>query len=165
MRHFLCLLTLFAVLLSSCQDTKTLDKDPIKIACVGNSITYGSGMANREMNAYPKQLQHLLGDAYQVENFGVSGNTLLQKGDHPYWESEAYQKALAFTPDIVFIKLGTNDSKQQNRIYLDTDFEKDYAQLIQSFKAQNEHTRVCIAIARTFLSRGLHQHLESHYPG
>ncbi|WP_420401903.1 GDSL-type esterase/lipase family protein [Flagellimonas sp.] len=146
MRHFLCLLTLLAVLLSSCQDTNTLDKAPIKIACVGNSITYGSGMANREMNAYPKQLQHLLGDAYQVENFGVSGNTLLQKGDHPYWESDAYQKALAFAPDIVFIKLGTNDSKQQNRVYLDTDFEKDYAQLIQSFKTQNEDTRVVLLL-------------------
>ena len=58
---------------------KTNKTQPIKIACIGNSITYGAGVSNREQNAYPKQLQAMLGDAYFVENFGVSGNTLLKK--------------------------------------------------------------------------------------
>jgi len=69
-------------------------QDPIKIACVGNSITYGSGVANREKNAYPEQLQSMLGNTYEVRNFGVGGRTLLKKGDKPYWETEAYSKAL-----------------------------------------------------------------------
>ncbi|WP_242203074.1 GDSL-type esterase/lipase family protein [Aestuariivivens insulae] len=138
-KHFI-LLALFLALFS-CKDNEL-----IKIACVGDSITFGSGIANREMNAYPKQLQALLGEHYQVKNFGVSGNTLLKKGDRPYWNSDAYQEALAFNPDVVFIKLGTNDSKQQNRVYLETDFETDYKALIQSFKERNSNVRVVLLL-------------------
>lgn len=68
----------------------------IKVACVGNSVTYGYGIKNRETNCYPAQLQQMLGDAYEVENFGHSGATLLNKGYRPYTQQEAYQKALRF---------------------------------------------------------------------
>ncbi|QTD38740.1 prolyl oligopeptidase family serine peptidase [Polaribacter batillariae] len=121
-------------------------KQPIKIACIGDSITYGAGMDNREKNAYPNQLQEMLGNNYQVKNFGVNGNTLLKKGDYPYWKSNTYQEALSFAPDVVYIKLGTNDSKQQNRIYLDSNFEKDYKALIQSFKEKNNQVRVVLLL-------------------
>lgn len=57
---------------------------PVKVACVGNSITYGTGIAEREKYAYPVQLQQLLGDAYEVGNFGRPGATLLNKGHRPY---------------------------------------------------------------------------------
>ncbi len=147
MKLFLKLIVCYTIVFMGCKSESPKEKvKPIKIACVGNSITYGSGIAHREKNAYPVQLQNLLGDDYQIENFGVSGNTLLKKGDHPYWESEKYKKALSFKPDIVYIKLGTNDSKQQNRIYLDSDFETDYKALIQSFKDQNEDVRVVLLL-------------------
>ena len=32
-----------------------------KIACIGNSITYGYAIENREANSYPGQLAQLLG--------------------------------------------------------------------------------------------------------
>ncbi|TMU54640.1 GDSL-type esterase/lipase family protein [Flagellimonas algicola] len=146
MRHFLCLLTLFVVLLWSCRDTGSTERATVKIACVGNSITYGAGMANRDMNSYPKQLQRLLGERFQVKNFGVNGVTLLKKGDNPYWASGKYQEALDFNPLIVLIKLGTNDSKLQNRMYLDTDFEKDYKELIESFKVQHPYARIVLLL-------------------
>ncbi|MET2984446.1 GDSL-type esterase/lipase family protein [Aureibaculum conchae] len=120
-------------------------QEPLKIACVGNSITYGSGVVNREMNAYPQQLQHLLGDKFLVKNYGVSGRTLLKKGDYPYWETNEYMEALEFNPDIVFIKLGTNDSKLQNRIHLE-EFESNYKELINSFKRQNENARIILLL-------------------
>ena len=136
-----------AIIFTSCKSVEEeVEKEPIKIACVGNSITYGSGIANREKNAYPMQLQNLLGDTYKIENFGVSGNTLLKKGDHPYWNSDKYQEALIFAPDIVYIKLGTNDTKLQNRIHLDSDFENDYKALIQSFKEKNGDVRVILLL-------------------
>ncbi|MDO5977371.1 GDSL-type esterase/lipase family protein [Flavivirga spongiicola] len=146
-KYLLKLVVHFLIVLSclGCKEIANKAK-PIKIACIGNSITYGAGVSNREQNAYPKQLQAMLGDAYFVENFGVSGNTLLKKGDDPYWESNAYQEALEFTPDVVFIKLGTNDTKQQNRVYLDTDFETDYKELIQSFKNKNKDTRIVLLL-------------------
>ena len=60
--------------------TATAQDNKIRIACVGNSITYGSRVENREKNAYPVQLQAMLGEGYEVANFGVSGATLLKKG-------------------------------------------------------------------------------------
>src|SRR5690606_17684660 len=120
-------------------------KDPIKIACVGNSITYGSGVANREHNAYPAQLQAMLGPGYQIRNFGVGGATLLNKGDKPYRKTQAYTDALQFKPDVVFIKLGTNDSKLQNRVHLD-EFEADYIDLINTFKEGNTETRIVLLL-------------------
>ncbi|SHJ37757.1 Lysophospholipase L1 [Arenibacter nanhaiticus] len=120
-------------------------QEPVRIACVGNSITYGYKVANRERNSYPAQLQALLGTSYEVRNFGVSGRTLLQKGDLPYIETDAYANALEFNPDIVFIKLGTNDSKLQNREHL-ADFENDYTQLIHSFKEVNKDARIVLLL-------------------
>ena len=54
---------------------------PVRVACVGNSITYGAGIANRQQNSYPAQLQYYLGADYEVRNFGVSGTTLLVHQD------------------------------------------------------------------------------------
>lgn len=64
----------------------------IKVACVGNSVTYGYGIENRETNCYPAQLQQMLGDAYEVENFGHSGATLLNKGYRPYYPTRGVSK-------------------------------------------------------------------------
>jgi acyl-CoA thioesterase I len=103
----------------------------IKVACVGNSITEGAGID--EALRYPNQLQKLLGDNYEVRNYGLGGRTLLKRGDFPYWQEQKYKEAMAWLPDIVIIKLGTNDSKPQNWIYSE-EFEHDYREFIQSFK-------------------------------
>ena len=141
----LSFLVLFFTLFLSSAQSNSEGKKIIKIACVGNSITYGSGVVNREKNAYPAQLQHLLGTSFEVENFGVSGSTLLKKGDKPYWKTDAYEQALKFQPDIVFIKLGTNDSKGQNRVFLD-DFESDLTELIEGFKKRNLESRIVLLL-------------------
>ena len=86
----------------------------IKVACVGDSITYGAAIKEREKNCYPTQLQGMLGDKYEVRNFGRNGATLLKKGDLPYWKTKEFKNASAFEPDIVVLKLGTNDTKPQN---------------------------------------------------
>ncbi|UNY97456.1 GDSL-type esterase/lipase family protein [Zhouia spongiae] len=116
---------------------------PVKIACVGNSITYGMNIANRVHNSYPAQLQEMLGDDYQVENFGVSSKTLTKKGNDPYWKEEAFKRALDFKADIVFIKLGSNDAKAINRVHLD-EYESDYKSLIQEFKTANPESRIVL---------------------
>jgi len=104
----------------------------VKVACVGDSITYGSGIKDRAKDSYPAQLGKLLGADYEVANFGVGGATLLSKGNKPYIETYAYLPALKFEPNIVVIKLGTNDSKPFNWIYKE-DFESDLISLINSF--------------------------------
>ena len=70
-----------------------------------------------EVNGYPAQLQKMLGKDYYVKNFGVGARTMLNKGDHPYMKELAWKDALAFNPNIVVIKLGTNDSKDMNWKY------------------------------------------------
>ena len=114
-----------------------------KVACVGNSITYGANIANRDKNSYPAQLQYYLGSSYEVRNFGVSGRTLLSNGDLPYAQTNEYKQSLEFMPDIVFIKLGTNDSKPQNRIHL-ANYKDDYRKLINSYRSLPSHPRIVL---------------------
>lgn len=113
---------------------------PVKVACVGDSITQGAG-ANG--NPYPKQLQALLGEKWEVGNFGVGGRTLMNLGDHPYMKEKAYQNALAMLPDVVIIMLGTNDTKPQNWKSKDT-FVGDYTKLVASFQALESKPRIYV---------------------
>jgi len=74
------ILILMIFLLSSV----AFSQDKIKVACIGNSVTYGYGHENPEVTSYPSQLATMLGDDYEVGNFGKSGATLLRKGHRPY---------------------------------------------------------------------------------
>ena len=116
----------------------------IKVACIGNSVTYGYGIENRETNCYPAQLQQMLGDAYEVENFGHSGATLLNKGYRPYTQQEAYQKALRFAGDYVIIHLGLNDTDPRAWPNYRDDFVRDYLSLIESFRKANPKCKVWV---------------------
>ena len=118
-------------------------KEAVKVSCVGDSITQGSGLPDPGKNAYPSQLQSLLGDTWKVGNFGVSGRTLLKKGDFPYWNEKAYQDALASSPDVVIIMLGTNDTKPQNWAH-ETEFVADYTELVKSFQALASKPRIYV---------------------
>lgn len=115
--------------------------EPIKVACVGDSITQGVGAKSGQ--SYPAQLQALLGDGYQVGNFGVSGRTLLKKGDFPYWNEKKYQAALAMEPAIVIIMLGTNDTKPQNWQH-EAEFAADYRELVKSFQSVKSKPKVFV---------------------
>ena len=88
-----------------------------KVACIGNSITEGFALEHPETESYPAVLQRLLGDKYKVGNFGLTAHTLMMKGNLPYMAKQPYQDALAFLPDIVTIKLGTNDTKPMNWVH------------------------------------------------
>lgn len=109
----------------------------IRVACIGNSITFG-GMGEQ---SYPQQLGKLLGAHYSVKNFGVSGTTLLKKGDFPYWNEAAFFNAQDFKPQILILCLGTNDSKPQNWIFKD-EYSGDYLAMIQVFRGLNPNVQI-----------------------
>jgi lysophospholipase L1-like esterase len=117
------------------------ESEPIRVACIGDSITQGSGAEKGK--SYPSQLQELLGNDWKVANFGVSGRTLLKKGDFPYWKEKAYQNALAFEPQVVIIMLGTNDTKPQNWKH-EAEFVADYRALVESFAALKSKPEIFI---------------------
>ena len=143
MRKHLCLyfLLLLGVSLSAVGRTKA----PIRVACIGNSITYGYGLQDRDREAYPVLLQQFLGAKYQVENFGKSGATLLARGHRPYFQQEEYHRALAFRPDIAVIHLGVNDTDPRNWPNYRDEFIPDYRHLIDTLRSISPRVRILIA--------------------
>ena len=127
----------------------------IRVACVGDSITYGSGLTNRESESYPAWLGHWMGPGYDVRNFGRSGATLLQRGDLPYVKQSQHDEALAFKPDVVIIMLGTNDSKHRGGGLPPNDkaaenwqykanYVSDYKALIAEFRQANSAAQIYV---------------------
>ena len=112
-----------------------LPEKRIKVACVGDSITYGYGIADIHANSYPAQLQVLLGNNYKVGNFGYSGARVSQTSSKPYKNSVQYNNAIAYEPNIVFIALGINDCSVSEWVSNKKVFVDHYKDLIQDFKA------------------------------
>ena len=110
-------------------------EDAVRVACIGNSITDGFGIGMSPVNGYPAVLQKKLGDGYQVKNFGVSARTMMNKGDLPYMNELAWRDAKAFNPNIVIIKLGTNDSKTHNWVHGADEYRQSMQAMIDTLKA------------------------------
>jgi acyl-CoA thioesterase-1 len=86
----------------------------LKIACIGDSITYGTLVRKRRENCYPVQLGNLLGEKFAVRNFGANGRAMQKAADLPYWQHKYFELSSGFNPDVVLIMLGTNDSREPN---------------------------------------------------
>ncbi len=132
----------------SARKTRTAVR-PLRVACVGNSVTYGYGLADREHDAYPVRLQTMLDSAFGanhfvVGNFGHSGSTLLRRGHRPYVHTPEYRGAMDFRPDWVVIHLGLNDTDPRNWPDWKEDFVPDYRALIDSFRTVNPDVRVLV---------------------
>ncbi len=116
-----------------------------KVACIGNSITYGMTLSDREHTSYPARLQQMLGPEYEVGNFGRNGATLLRKGHNPWNKTPEAAAAFAFAPDIAVIHLGTNDTDPRNWPNHGSEFSDDYLWLIDTLRTINPSVRVIIA--------------------
>ena len=103
-----CATCVFTILLGSTAALPAAEPDGrIRVACLGDSITYGARV-KRDTQSYPAVMQKLLGQDYEVRNFGIGGATLLKTGRPNVWQ--ALGKAKAFRPQVVVISLGTNDT-------------------------------------------------------
>ena len=112
---------------------------PIRVACVGASLTFGRGLANRREESYPAALQRLLderhgSDSFHVRNFGYSGATASRGGNEPYWRTPSFTAATRFEPDRVVVMLGTNDAQFANAASRET-LGRDLADLVDHFRA------------------------------
>lgn len=144
-RTFILSALLFSLSLGAAERKPRKPLPPVKVACVGNSITYGMKLDNRVQECYPAQLQGLLGPAYKVGNFGKSGATLLRQGHRPYMEQEEFRQAMDFAGDIVVIHLGVNDTDPCNWPHLQDAFAADYLALIDSLRSANPKARFLLA--------------------
>lgn len=124
----------------------TLAFAALKVACVGDSITAGYALKDPARDAYPAQLARLLGDGYEVRNFGVSATTLMDHGDYTYRSRPEHDAALAWAPDVVIIALGTNDTKVDNIQAKPDDFLPSYHGLIARFHAANTAAKIVLCL-------------------
>ena len=115
---FLLALLIFSYLyfngLSGIAQTSTPEPGQIKVACIGDSITYGHGIKNWPKNNYPVLLQELLGNRYHVQSFGVSGRAVQDNSDQPYRALPHYEESIAYDADIIIFMMGSNDTKPEN---------------------------------------------------
>ena len=117
----------------------------IRVACVGDSITYGASIKERSKHNYPVVLGHLLGGKFETANFGVNGATLLKKGDLPHWKTAAFKKATDFNPQVVVIKLGTNDSKPHNWKH-HAEYMADLESMIDHFRGLPSKPKIWVCL-------------------
>jgi lysophospholipase L1-like esterase len=106
----------------------------IRIACVGDSITYGVLVKDRSTNCYPARLQNALGAAFAVRNFGANGRAAQKDADLPYWKHPYFRKSSQFAPHIVLLMLGTNDSRKRNWHSVER-YLQDYSALVAHYQA------------------------------
>ena len=123
---------------------KEPSQDAIRVACIGNSITRGSCIDMASQRGYPAQLQKLLGQNYHVRNFGMPGYTMLRKGNMPYLKTQCWQMAQDFQPQVVIIKLGTNDSKPYNWQY-GHEFAADLQSMIDTLSSLPSKPKIYLA--------------------
>jgi acyl-CoA thioesterase I len=138
MKKISFLLLIVIVMLGSCSEKI------LRVACVGDSITEGAGLAVQSKTGYPVMLDSILGAKYAVLNSGRSATTLQKKGDFPYWICKEFSNTFVYKPDIIVIKLGTNDTKPQNW-HADT-YEHDYQALIDTFKTIPTHPKIYLCL-------------------
>lgn len=127
----------------------------IKLACVGDSITYGQTLRDRESECYPAVLERMLFEReglggkepvhYEVGNLGVSGSGLWRKGSFRYVTTPEYSRAVRWGADILVICLGTNDAVHQINSAFEKEFVEDYLALIDSLKMNSPLAKVFIA--------------------
>lgn len=155
-KKVLCFVVAALMLFSLCVSAGAQDADnaaePVKVACVGDSITYGYNLPDRDTQSYPVLLQEALGSGYDVQNFGVSAYCVLKNSKRPYWELDEYKASLDFAADIVIIMLGTNDIKTENWEAVERNnfvagkdfFVSDYCDLIDSYKNANPNAKIYV---------------------
>lgn len=100
--------------MSGIANTTEAKEGQIKIACAGDSTTYGHGISGWPKNNYPTVLQNLLGDGYHVNNYGVSSFAVQESADRSYRTLPHYQESLTYDADFVVFMMGSNDSKPEN---------------------------------------------------
>lgn len=82
---------------------------PLRVACVGDSITYGDQIDDRENRSYPAALERLGQGRLDVGNFGVNGATALSAFFRTWTDTQACRQALQSAPGAVVVMLGIND--------------------------------------------------------
>jgi acyl-CoA thioesterase I len=130
---------IIAVIACACYMTSSIAA-PIKLACIGDSITMGIGSTDYWRKSYPGVLMTLLGTGYDVQNYGISSMNV-----RGYSSTAIFTQAVGTLPDIVIFCLGTNDANTWCWQWHST-FVADYQALVDSFKNLSSHPALYICL-------------------
>lgn len=120
------------------------EQEILKVAIIGDQMALGEKMDNAETDAYPVQLQSLLGENYILKTFAVKNATVLRNGNQPIWEDTLFQQAQDFQPDIVILHLGWNDTKIKNWYKYGDEFIINYNEMIDTFAILKSKPKVML---------------------
>lgn len=119
------------------------------VCCMGDSLTYGHGLLQRDSQSYPAQLQQLLLSGcrqnktrFRVINCGASGACATRTGDFPYWNTSEYKTGVAAQPSFIVLLLGTNDCKPNN--WEQGTFAQDLQDAIAQLRKAFPHCRMLL---------------------
>ncbi len=134
----------------------------IKVACVGDSVTYGHSVSDWSKNNYPTLLGNIMGENYHVCNFGVSGSTVQDSGDQPYTKTKAYTQSTEYEADILVFMMGSNDSKPENW-QNEEQFRAAYNKLLDSYLQKDKKPVVYLCTVPTaFFPEGVTEGLTNY---
>jgi lysophospholipase L1-like esterase len=85
--------------------------EPIRVACIGDSLTAGAKV-KPATESYPAVLQQLLGAGFTVKNLGIGGATMIRKGSPNIFKD--LPAAAAFLPQIAIVNFGINDTRSRD---------------------------------------------------
>lgn len=146
---------LYANGFSGVHPDKKVKRGQKKVACVGDSITYGYGVSHWAKNNYPTVLNGLLGENYHVGNFGVSGSCVQTTGSEPYAATDVYQQSIAYEADILVFMIGSNDSKPENWQGIEA-FRAHYLKLLDSYLQGKKKPKVYLGTpAKAYYMNGI----------
>ena len=124
-----------------------------RVACIGDSLTWGFSLPEPWRQSYPAQLQERLGADFAVRNFGCNGASVRFDADLPYVETMAYGESRAWNPDIVLLMLGSNDATAWD--WDAAAFRRDYERIVASYRDLPSDPRIIlIAPIRMFRVMG-----------
>ncbi|MEM7036370.1 MAG: SGNH/GDSL hydrolase family protein [Bacteroidota bacterium] len=109
----------------------------MRLAAIGNSITWGWNATTPFVDHYPAQLQDSLGATWRVVNFGAPGAAVIRQANWVYTDQLVYAHAQQFGPEVAVVMLGTNDSRAATWDSHSADFRMDYDSLLQGLMATN----------------------------
>lgn len=125
-----------------------------RVACIGDSLTWGFSLPDPRRQSYPALLQERLGAEYEVRNFGCNGASVRCDADLPYVETMVYGESRAWNPDIVLLMLGSNDATPWG--WDAVAFRDDYERLVTSYRELPSRPRlILIAPIRMFRVMGM----------
>ncbi len=126
--------------------------EPLRIACIGDSITQGSravinGVENFELGSYPAQLYKKmfdLGEEVVVANYGCGATKVIDYSGLGYTTGLAYTLSMEETdPDYVIIGLGTNDAASTTYTYgMQDRFFEEYKAFVGGYEALDSTSMV-----------------------